>query len=225
MTISAIGVVIPARDEQELIGSCLDALTRAISEVDVPVLAVVVLDSCLDGSELVVARYPAISIAVTDVSSVGQARRLGTSIVLGELSEFSPASIWLANTDADSTVPADWLVGQLALAADGWDAVVGTVAVADWTPHHPSVSTRWEAEYVTSEHHPHVHGANLGIRASAYLEVGGWPPIPAHEDVELVRRLASRLVVSTATLPVVTSARRDPRCARGFGDTIRGMAG
>jgi hypothetical protein len=36
-------------------------------------------------------------------------------------------STWLANTDADSRVPEDWLVRQLEFADAGWDVVLGSV--------------------------------------------------------------------------------------------------
>jgi hypothetical protein len=34
-----------------------------------------------------------------------------------------------------------------------------------------------------------VHGANLGVSARAYLAVGGFPPVSAHENVALVTAL------------------------------------
>jgi hypothetical protein len=33
--------------------------------------------------------------------------------------------------------------------------------------------------------HHHVHGANLGMSASAYGAAGGFPPLRTHEDVAL----------------------------------------
>jgi hypothetical protein len=30
--------------------------------------------------------------------------------------------------------------------------------------------------------HPHVHGANLGIRADAYSDAGGWNDLTVAED-------------------------------------------
>ena len=44
--------------------------------------------------------------------------------------------------------------------------------------------------------HPHVHGANLGMRADAYLAAGGWNPLPTAEDHDLVGT-AARLHRST----------------------------
>jgi hypothetical protein len=226
VTIEAVGVVVPARDEEALLPQCLDNLELAVRAVlPLPVCVVVVLDSCLDRSADVVAARPWVTAVHIDAGNVGLARRAGTDEVLARYAGLVPESVWLATTDADSSVPGGWLSGQLALAADGWEAVVGTVSVADWSGHDPRVTRRWGESYRAVEHHPHVHGANLGFTAAAYLEAGGWPALPAHEDVALLNRLKSRRIVSTATLPVVTSARRDPRAAGGFGDALSGLAG
>jgi glycosyltransferase involved in cell wall biosynthesis len=226
MRIAAIGVVVPAHNEQLLLPACLDALEIAVDAVaPILVTVVVVLDSCTDASAEVAAARPWVRSLCIDGGNVGAARRAGTDEALRLAAGLDPDRVWLATTDADSVVPPDWLSGQLALAADGWEAVIGTVAVDDWSEHHPSVATRWRAGYHPIEHHAHVHGANLGLTASAYLAAGGWPSLPAHEDVVLLKRLAGRRVVSTATLPVVTSARRQPRAVGGFGDTLRDLAG
>jgi hypothetical protein len=122
-------------------------------------------------------------------------------------------------------VPRDWLQRQLDFASDGWEVVVGTVAVADWSSHPESVQSQWEASYQAVEHHPHIHGANFGCTASSYLDAGGWLPLAADEDVALLAALRDRRVRRTSTIPVVTSARPDPRAAGGFGDTLRELAG
>lgn len=225
MSIAAIGVVIPARNEQALLGRCLDALAAAIERADpVVVKTVVVLDSCVDGSAAVAAARPWVTTVAIEAGNVGKARRAGVEDVMRRLAALPADRIWLANTDADSTVPPAWLQGQLALAADGFDAVIGTVAVDDWSDHHADARTRWTADYLSVEQHTHIHGANLGISAAAYAAVGGWPGLPAHEDVELVHRLSRHRVLATTALPVVTSARRDPRAAGGFGDTVKRLA-
>jgi glycosyltransferase involved in cell wall biosynthesis len=224
--ISAVGVVIPARNEELLLPACLDSIRDAIAKVaPIPAVVVVALDSCTDASAQIAAERPWVSTVRTDASNVGLARRLGTEEVLRQLTDVPLDDVWLAQTDADSTVPSDWLAGQIALADEGWDVVVGTVAVADWSEHHPSVRTRWAADYNAYEHHGHVHGANLGLTAASYVAVGGWPALQADEDVALIRSLTQRRVVATATLPVVTSARREPRASGGFGDTLNGLAG
>jgi hypothetical protein len=72
-----------------------------------------------------------------------------------------------------------------------------------------------------------VHGANLGIRADAYLALGGWLPLVAGEDADLARRAAAAgwLAISRpAGIPVVTSARRAGRAPRGFSSYLRALA-
>lgn len=222
MSVAAIGVVIPARDEEALLGRCLDALAVAIERVrPIAVTAVVVLDSCVDASDTIARARPWVTTMSIGVRNVGKARGAGVDVVMRQLASLPADRIWLANTDADSTVPPAWLQGQLAFAADGYDAVVGTVAVDDWSDHHADVRTHWTADYLSVEQHTHVHGANLGVSAAAYAAVGGWPGLPAHEDVELVRRLSRHRILATAALPVITSARRDPRVAGGFGDAVK----
>lgn len=226
MTIEAVGVVIPARNEELLLPRCLDALAVAIREIaPVPVHVVVALDACTDDSRAVVVERTWATWVEVDAGNVGIARRTGTEATLRACRDITAEELWLATTDADSTVPPGWLSGQLALAADGWEVVVGTVAVEDWSEHPAAVPDRWSAGYRATEHHPHVHGANLGFTAAAYVDAGGWPDLPVHEDVALLSRLAARRVVSTAALPVVTSARRDPRAPGGFGDRLNTLAG
>ncbi|CAM5244120.1 glycosyl transferase [Streptomyces spiroverticillatus] len=144
----------------------------------------------------------------------------------------APAGAWIANTDADSTVPPDWLAFQLARAAEGWDAVVGTVAVDRRSAHKPRLAARHHRLYEVSRppagqpwQHPHVHGANLGVSARAYTAAGGFPPLALSEDhglVDALERTRARLL-RTADCPVTTSARTRPRARGGFGDHLAGL--
>jgi glycosyltransferase involved in cell wall biosynthesis len=224
--IEVVGVVVPARDEELLLSACLDALRFAVAAVDsVQTQVVVVLDRCVDGSAEVAAAYPWVHVVETDAGNVGAARGRGVDRIMAQAADTPTERIWLATTDADSVVPPYWLTGQLALAGEGWEVVAGTVVVEDWTGHPPETAPRWLASYRHAEHHPHVHGANLGCSAAAYLDAGGWSPLASDEDVALLAALAHRRVVRTAKLPVLTSSRRDPRAAGGFGDTLRDLAG
>jgi hypothetical protein len=74
--------------------------------------------------------------------------------------------------------------------------------------------------------HPHVHGANLGVRGSAYLDVGGFPPVAADEDRALVAALvrSGAVVLRTPAGPVLTSARRVARARAGLGRDMRLLA-
>lgn len=135
-------------------------------------------------------------------------------------------ALWLATTDADSRVPPDWFVRQLQCRTDGWDAVVGTVAVDDWSAHRAQTAAQFARHYgAARDEHAHVHGANLGLSAAAYRRIGGFPRLALAEDHALVAALTrcGLRIARPGDLPVVTSARRDPRAAGGFGELLCSM--
>ena len=227
--IELIGVVVPASNERQLIGACLDALARAGAHLrrhvdGVGVRTIVVLDSCTDGTADVVARYPHVEVVTGRFGAVGPARAAGVAHLLCGTAA-RPHEVWVANTDADSQVRAEWLTGMVALADDGADVVLGTVLPEPGLPR--STELRWHAEHVLRADHPHVHGANFGIRADAYSALGGWPPIATGEDVVLARRaaLAGHLrTVRSSACPVHTSVRPFGRAPFGFSSHLRGLA-
>jgi hypothetical protein len=219
-----VGVVVPAHDEQRLLPACLAALRVAAAHPalrHVEVHVVPVLDACSDDSG-------AFAPGALEVGArnVGVARAAGFAEVLRREAGRDPGGLWLATTDADSTVPPDWLVGQLRLAARGADAVAGTVVVDDWSEQPEPVRRRFASGYGTPRAgHLHVHGANLGLSAAAYLDAGGIAPLALSEDQALVDALLARglHVVGTGTVPVRTSGRRESRTTGGFADALRAL--
>jgi len=133
--------------------------------------------------------------------------------------------LWIANTDADTIVPSDWIARQLPLADKGWAAIAGIVRVDRIDGRSGSIVDRVFADYAVERDgsHSHVHGANLGIRADAYISVGAWRNIALAEDHCLWSRLkaAQWPTLSTADLVVTTSGRLTGRAAGGFADTLR----
>ena len=124
-------------------------------------------------------------------------------------------------------VPPGWLRRQLEYANAGCDVVLGTVTVTDWDGHPPHVPIAFEERYAFgSGPHPHVHGANLGIRASAYLAAGGFRPLRTAEDHALLASVtqAGRPVVQAGDITVETSSRRLARAPRGFSNLLRTLA-
>jgi hypothetical protein len=224
--ITAIGVVVPAHDEQALLPACLAALRVAARHPalrGLPVHIVPVLDACTDDSG-------AVAPGAIEVSArnVGVARAAGFAEVLRREAGRSPGRLWLATTDADSTVPPDWLAVQLRLAEAGADVVAGTVRIRDWSEQPAATRARFARTYGSPRSgHGHVHGANLGLTAAAYLGAGSMPPLPLGEDQALVDALhaQSRRVVATDRIPVVTSARRESRTTGGFADHLRQLTG
>jgi hypothetical protein len=130
----------------------------------------------------------------------------------------------LASTDADSRVPVDWLTRQVELANRGAEVVLGTVTVDDWTGHPAHVAKRWAATYDTADGHPHVHGANVGCRADAYLAARGFPGLSCAEDVGLVTALGDRVIVRVGDIAVATSSRIRARAVGGFSTFLAELA-
>lgn len=218
--IQLVGVIVPAHNEQELLPACLVSLRDAARALcGTPVRLVVVADACRDRT-VQAARRGGASVVTISARSVGVARAAGAREVLRRAAHLAPADIWLATTDADTVVPASWLRRQARYASQGWDAAVGTVRVADWSGYRPETRSQFRERYDSGTGpHPHVHGANLGVRASAYLGAGGFPAVPTAEDHAFVAALTARgsRVLRTRALSVVTSARRMARAPHGFG--------
>ena len=223
--VTRAGVVVPAHDEAELLPACLAALRSAADAAGVPVGLLVVADACTDATAAVAAAAGAEVIRI-QARNVGAARAAGMARLL-RTEGTDPAATWLATTDADTVVPPGWLRRQLGYAGQGWDVVLGTVTVTDWAGHPPHAPTVFAARYAFGAGpHPHVHGANLGIRASAYLAAGGFRPLRTAEDHALLAAAteAGCQVLQAAVSTVETSARRQARAPRGFSHALRALA-
>ncbi|MGI8677438.1 MAG: glycosyltransferase [Jatrophihabitans sp.] len=224
-----VGVVVPARNEAAFLARCLEAVDAAARAVSAPTTVVVVLDCCTDASADIlddVARTLDIDMIalVSRAGCAGGARADGAQRLLAQSPD--PERLWLSTTDADSTVPANWLVRQLEYGRAGSDVVAGTVEVVDWRPWPATLRQSYESRYAVAtraDGHGHVHGANLGIRGSCYTRVGGFGAVTHDEDVQLVDRAlaAGASLTWAADLPVRTSARTISRAPHGFADHLR----
>lgn len=240
---AAFAVVVPALDEADLIGSCVTSVRAALrhvgAELGAPGVLVVAADSCRDGTEAAAAAAwrsagperagERLVIHRGQWRCVGRARAAGTELALrhltGRRGAVGEEAVWIGNTDADTEVPGDWLAAQHDLAADGWDAVAGVIDVEDFSGHPAHAESVFRRTYLLHADgtHPHVHGANLGVRASTYRAAGGWHPLGLSEDHDLWRRIgeAGGRRTSSTALVVRTSGRPFGRAAGGFADTLR----
>jgi cellulose synthase/poly-beta-1,6-N-acetylglucosamine synthase-like glycosyltransferase len=216
--IDSIVVAVPACNEEALIDDCLDALDEAVrhlheSRPTITVETLVVLDACDDQTAARVLAHPNVGAISCHLRCVGAARAMAIAHVLDRGPR--PDRVWVANADADSRVPSDWLAAMLGFADDHVDLVLGTVLPHDLPT---SVLGRWLQRHRLIEGHPHIHGANMGLRADTYLAIGGFAPLSVGEDAALVQRAveAGASIVRTATLPVLTSARLQGRATGGF---------
>lgn len=222
--IDHVVIVVPAHNESALLLRCLDALSEARSLVrrNVSSSVVVVADACTDATAAVAnlrLRQPPDLVMATSHRCVGAARRDGVTAGLSQVNGDWRRK-WIASTDADTVVPPTWLADQLRIANHGVAAVAGIVELLDDTDVDPALEERFRDYYRVGADggHHHVHGANLGIRATAYRNAGGWRAIPTGEEHDLwnrLRRLGLR-TVSTSGLVVATSARRTGRAPAGF---------
>jgi glycosyltransferase involved in cell wall biosynthesis len=231
VTVRAMAVVIPAHDEETLLPAALDCVAAAAGHpelADVRVLTIVVADLCRDGTADV-ARRAGAAVVTTGWRNPGRARAVGADRALELLGArgLPGSSTWLAATDADSRVPPHWLAFHRRRALEGWDAVIGTVELPD-----SPLAARHRVLYESSRpptgaawNHPHVHGANLGVTAAAYRDVGGFPPLDVGEDRALVAALErdGRRVLRTAECPVLTSTRLHARARGGFAAHLAGL--
>ena len=228
---AAVAVVVPARDEEDLLPACLDSVARAqaVLRAAHPAIATrtfVVLDLCRDGTAGVVAARPEVVAVPSLAGNVGSARALGVEAAARWAGETVAGQLWIAGTDADTVVPPHWLVAQVEMAARGRDLVIGTV-----TPEHADLPdallARWQAAHDPGDGHPHVHGANLGFSLDAYERVGGYAPLPVHEDLELVTAMREGGFdwVATGSIAVTTSGRRTGRAPHGFAAYLDGLDG
>jgi glucosyl-3-phosphoglycerate synthase len=235
-------VVVPARNEETLVGSSLTALAEqtGISPEDYEVL--LVLDRCTDATEYraleVAARYPRMQLYLLEGPGrgAGHARRAGMEAAKARLLSLDRPHALIASTDADTVVAPNWLFVQLEAAAHGARAIGGRIELRDDTDLPRGVSG-WrdeqgrlrqrellatldsddQCEFVRTEHWQ-FSGASLALTAATYEEIGGLEPRAALEDEYLERALGRRGVPIERPLAVrvATSARLVGRAKRGL---------
>lgn len=222
-----ISVLIPARNEASLLPRCLASVERARRRLPAHATCdvIVVDDGSTDGTAAIAERMLKGNGIVISIPGgiVGEARSVAAKAALARY-DGPPHMHWLANTDADCRVPETWLLDQLAVAEANVQAVAGIVDVDHFDEHGVEVEGRFRSSYLIRSDgtHPHVHGANLGVRADAYVRAGGWSPLSTAEDHDLWNRLRSTgsRWTSSGSLIVVTSGRRTGRAPSGFAQAL-----
>ncbi len=223
-------VVVPARDEQDLIGACIAALAAQDGVPCDQYEVLLVLDRCTDATEER-ARAAAGDLTLHVIHSrqpgVGHARRLGMDLAAERL----PRDGLIATTDADSEPAPDWLCAQLAAVAAGARAIGGRIEVGAHDLPAAALASR-EADARTRlsrlegagarEHHQ-FSGASLAVTAATYAHVGRLEPREALEDEGFERALRRHGVPieRLAAVRVTTSGRRFGRTRRGLAVDLR----
>jgi hypothetical protein len=238
-------VAIPARDEAERIEACLTALS---DQQQCPDAVVLLLNNCTDATETIARglapRLPYhLDIVSRDLpprhANAGWARRLAMQVAA---SQAGPRGVLLA-TDADTVVPPDWVLRNLAALERGADVVCGRAVVDPWEaamiPAHLHADDALECRLIAllddiawmldpephdpPPRHTEASGASLAVTVDAYHRVGGIPAIPCGEDRAFVASLwrMDARVRHDPAIQVVVSGRIEGRAEGGMADAIR----
>jgi glucosyl-3-phosphoglycerate synthase len=226
-------VVVPARDEQDRIGSCLEALAaQTVGRHRFE--TIVVADACCDETELVARKTAArLGLTLTVLQGPGEgsgpARKLGMDAAAERLRSLGFPRGLIATTDADSKPAPDWLERQLVHLERGADVIAGAIELAADATQLPAAvldRRRRDAETRMAEvtavdadaAHHHFAGASLGVNAEVYRQVGGIDASRALEDEAFARALARHKIpiLRPADVRVRTAVRTDGRAARGL---------
>ncbi len=238
-------VVVPARDEQDLIEACLRALAAQTDIDPTEYEVLLVLDRCTDETEAratkVAGAHPELRLYLLEGPGEGSglARRVGMEAACGRLLEVRGPGGLICSTDADTVVAPDWLVTQLRAVAAGAAAIGGRIDLAD-DGTLPANVLRWHAENSRLRHekllsepgrageteHWQFSGASLALTAGTYCQIGGLDPMESLEDEHLERVLHEHGVPIERLLSVrvTTSPRLKGRASRGLSHDLARMA-
>lgn len=218
-------VAIPARDEADSIRECIRSIDQAAAAVPVSVLVVVAADSCTDDTFRLAGRtvteFCELEVIKGNWGRAGAARASAVHHGLHGLTA-DRGPVWIANTDADCVVPPLWLRVQLELATD-LDVVAGIVELDPDTTSPAMFDAFTSTYHLDGDNHHHVHGANIGMCASAYAAVGGWclQTIVGEDHVIWnASRVIGHRMRQTTALRVLTSARTRSRVLGGFATNL-----
>ncbi len=88
-------IIIPAHNEEKLIGRCLDSITAASVPYKNQVEVIVVLNRCTDRTEEIASAYDFVVIAREDAKNMSKIRNTGTKVARGEIIATIDADNWM----------------------------------------------------------------------------------------------------------------------------------
>ncbi len=234
-------VIIPARNEERRIVTCLSALAP---QIDQGVLVVVVANNCTDQTVRLAqgiiprGRFELLDCTLPPSQGVGEARQRGC---VHAMTNYPDIQI-LMTTDADCVVTPDWIarncnhLSEVDVVCGGIDPIPSETAILS---HMPSTEGMNEAIYrdlvilfyslISPEsynpypHHGEAAGASLACRASVWQSIGGFADLRRGEDRDFIRRVrnAGFRVRHADDVRIHASCRLQGRAAGGMADALR----
>jgi glucosyl-3-phosphoglycerate synthase len=239
-----VSVVVPARNEEALVGSCLEALAEQVGISPEEYEVLLVLDHCTDKTEArareTADAHPRLRLHLLDGpgKGSGHARRVGMELASARLLSLGQPDGLIASTDADTVVTSDWLAAQLRAVSRGALAIGGRIELVEGSL--PEGVFRWHTEQgwhryedLLSEpgqlgktEHWQFSGASLSLTAKIYQEIGGLEPRVALEDeqLEAVLRQHGVPIERLLSVRVTTSARLEGRAKEGLARDLAAAA-
>ena len=229
-------IVVPARNEQDLITSSLLALATQTGIEPYEYEVLLVLDACTDAtaerSREVADTHPLFRLHLLEGPGLGSghARRTGMDAACERLTGLGRPQGLIASTDADTVVARDWLSVQIDATERGARAIGGRIELGPGSL--PQAVGRWHSERGRSRHqklledpdrlgaaeHWQFSGASLSLTAETYARVGGLEPRATLEDEGLEQILRKERIPIERLLSVraTTSSRLQGRASKGL---------
>ena len=187
----SISIIIPTRNEEKSIGSCLNRLA-ALS-----VLEIIVVDGGSQDQTVTLARQQNVRVLV---SAPGR----GTQQHVGALRAKGDIFLFL---HADTRLPSD-CCSQLTTILQQPQVAAGAFRLAIDSPETAFRIIEWGANLRSTLLQRPYGDQALFVNRQTYFAAGGFPEQPIMEDVVLVERLKKRGNIVIANSSVITSARR-----------------
>ncbi|MFC4408715.1 glycosyltransferase [Haloarchaeobius iranensis] len=171
-----VSVVVPARNEADYIGDCLDSIIAVDTDHTYEIL---VVDGDSRDGTATIARDHGVQVVPGRGTGIGAGRHRGARVASGD---------WLAFVDADTTVDPDWLDELLGFAREH------DLVAASSRCRMPGVRASFVRGTINRVF-PHLSrpvlpGFNFFVDTETYAEAGGFPNVP-NEDTAFSRRLSA----------------------------------
>jgi GT2 family glycosyltransferase len=196
-----VSVVIPAFNEEKLLGACLDSVRAAFSvQPGAPAYELIVCDNNSTDKTAAVAAGRGVKTVFEPLNLISASRNSGAAAASGD---------WLLFMDADSRLSPATLAETLKLMRSG--ACVGGGALISFSPRPPAwglaLTWGWNA---VSRVFRLAAGSFLFCRRDAFAAVGGFSPLfYAGEELALSRALKRWGLARGLSFAIITTARHE----------------